>query len=183
MGRPSKLTPAQWLELERRLMEGETASALGRDFGISEAAIRKRFGSHESISAKSTKVRATAQMLADAQDALEELPAGQRPIALDLATTFRNITRSVAKAAEMGADTGRMLHEHANTAVKALKKGADVEQFRAVAAMTRTGNEALVPALALLNANKDRARDEPPPVEPVDRDEYVEAARRIAQEV
>ena len=38
MGRPSKLSPKQWAEVERRTAEGEGARALAREFGISEAA-------------------------------------------------------------------------------------------------------------------------------------------------
>jgi hypothetical protein len=40
--RRSKLTNTQWEEIERRLVFYESCRALGREFGISEAAIRKR---------------------------------------------------------------------------------------------------------------------------------------------
>lgn len=43
--RRSKLTDAQWEEIERRLVFYEPCRALGREFGISEAAIRKRLSS------------------------------------------------------------------------------------------------------------------------------------------
>ena len=47
MGRKSALTQKQWKEIEQRFYAGESASALAREFGISEAAIRKRFGARK----------------------------------------------------------------------------------------------------------------------------------------
>lgn len=44
MARKSPLSPKQWKEIEQRFYAGERASALAREFGITEAAIRKRFG-------------------------------------------------------------------------------------------------------------------------------------------
>ncbi len=39
MGRKSSLTEKQWSEIERRLVNGESARSLAREFEISEAAI------------------------------------------------------------------------------------------------------------------------------------------------
>lgn len=44
MARKSPLSAKQWKEIEQRFYAGERASALAREFGITEAAIRKRFG-------------------------------------------------------------------------------------------------------------------------------------------
>ncbi|MGK5004563.1 helix-turn-helix domain-containing protein [Janthinobacterium sp. LB2P70] len=44
MGRKSALTEKQWAAVGQRLLKGEAARALAREFGVSEAAIRKRFG-------------------------------------------------------------------------------------------------------------------------------------------
>ena len=109
MARPSKLTIAQWTEIERRLPT-EGASALAREFGISEAGIRKKFGSNQTVGANSSKVRAVAQKIADAQDALAELPVRQQYVAASLAEKLRNISSSLASAAELGAATAHRLH-------------------------------------------------------------------------
>lgn len=103
MARQSKLTPTQWEEVQRRLPT-EGASSLGREFGISEAAIRKKFGSNLKIGAQSSKVRETAQMLADAHIALASLPEHQRHVAVGLSEQLRNISTSLASAAELGAN-------------------------------------------------------------------------------
>lgn len=44
MARKSPLSAKQWKEIEQRFYAGETASSLAREFGVTEAAIRKRFG-------------------------------------------------------------------------------------------------------------------------------------------
>lgn len=44
MPRKSALTAKQWKDIETRFYNGESASALAREYKISEAAIRKRFG-------------------------------------------------------------------------------------------------------------------------------------------
>jgi hypothetical protein len=117
MGRPSKLTPQQWTEVERRLLAGETARGIAPDFGISEAGIRKRFGAHQSISAQSAQVRTVAEKLADASLALQALPPAQRSVAVDLAEELRTMSVSVARAANLGAKTGHRLHALANSEV------------------------------------------------------------------
>lgn len=46
MGRRSKLTAAQWEEVVRRRLCGESGRSLGREFSIAEAAIRAHISSH-----------------------------------------------------------------------------------------------------------------------------------------
>lgn len=167
MPRPSKLTPAQWTEVERRLLAGETASALGREFGVSEGGIRKRFAVGASISEQSTKVRAVAEKLADAETALQSLPVAQRPVAMDLAEKLRSISYSLGSAAELGARTAHRLQALANSEVSKVDDAeplASVEALRGVSALTKLANDSASIALNLLAANKDtvkRLNDDP----------------------
>ena len=80
--RPSKLTPQQWQQLHDRLLTGESARSLGREFGVSEAAVRKKFAS--GLKVRAANVRIVAEKLADAEDALQALPLSARPAALAL---------------------------------------------------------------------------------------------------
>ena len=80
--RPSKLTPQQWQQLHDRLLAGESARSLGREFGVSETAIRKKFAS--GLKVRAANVRIVAEKLADAEDALHALPLSARPAALAL---------------------------------------------------------------------------------------------------
>lgn len=157
MSRPSKLTPAQWEEVGRRLMEGEGARALGREFGISEAAIRKKFGANHSVSAQSAQVRTVAQKLADAQTALEILPPAQRVVAIDLAEKLRSISSSLASAAELGAKTAHRLQALANSQVAKVDDAdpmKSIAELRDVGVLTKLANESSSIALNLLAANK-----------------------------
>lgn len=161
MGRPSKLTPAQWGDIQRRLLAGETARSLGREFGVSEGAIRKRYGAHQNLSAQSTQVRSAAEKLADAQVALQALTPAQRPVAIDLADKLRSISSSYASAAELGARTAHRLHALANAEVNKVDDADPLSEeslsaMKGVSLLTRLGNDALVPASNLLAANKER---------------------------
>ena len=158
MGRPSKLTDEQWARLEKRLLAGETATSLGREFGLRESAIRKRFGSHKKDSAK---VREVAQTIAVAQTALESLPPSQRVAAVSLADKLRSISDSYASAAELGARTAHRLHALANAEVNKVDDAdplsdESITAMKGVSLLTKLGNDALVPASNLLSANKER---------------------------
>ena len=72
-GRPSKLTPAQWDEILARLVNGETVSALAREYGVDKANISRRF------SKLAQHLQDVAKRLVWTQWALEALTA-QPPI-------------------------------------------------------------------------------------------------------
>lgn len=162
MARPSKLSPAQWAEIERRLASGEGASALAREFGVSPASVSVR------VSKVSKKVSETARKLADAQTALAELPVRQQYAAVSLADKLRNTSASLASAAELGAATAHRLSALANSEVAKVDDAeplASVENLKGVAALTKLANESANIALNLMAANKDQIRainDEPP---------------------
>jgi glucosamine 6-phosphate synthetase-like amidotransferase/phosphosugar isomerase protein len=162
MGRPSKLTQAQWDDIERRLLSGETARALGREYEVSEAAIRKKFGAHQKVSAQSSQVRTVAEKLAEANTALAALPPAQRPVAINLAEKLQNISTSLASAAENGAATAHRLSALANTEVAKIddaKPLDSVESLKGVAVLTKLANESASIAINLLAANKDRMKE------------------------
>lgn len=172
MGRPSKLTPAQWAEVERRLLAGETARALGAEFGLAESAIRKRFGAHKSVSAQSAQVRTVAEKLAEANTALAALPPAQRPVAMDLAEKLQNISGSLASAAELGAKTAHRLNALANSEVGKVDDASplspeSIAALKGVGVLTKLANDSAHIAVNLLAANKERIAklDEVPPAD------------------
>jgi transposase-like protein len=152
MARPSKLTPHQWADIERRMSEGERPSDLAREFDVHPSQLTRR------VSQVSQKVQNVAQKLVDAQAALAELPTQQQYSALSLAEKLRNISLSIASAAELGARTGHRLHALANSEV-AKVDDADplrcMDALKGVAVLTKIANESLAPALNLLAANKE----------------------------
>jgi hypothetical protein len=168
MARPSKLTPAQWSEVERRLLSGEGARALGREFGVSEGAIRQRFGTTTRVSTQSAQVQETAQKIADANLALEALPIAQRPIAMDLAELLRSTSLSLGRAAELGAKNSHRLQHLANTELQKVDDATPLSDEKSmvalknVAALTKMANDAAATPINLLAANKDRLKEDPP---------------------
>lgn len=170
MGRPSKLTPAQWDEVARRAAEGEGIRALAREFGVDEAAIRRR------VSPQTPQVRSVAVQLVEAQKALAALPPPQQHLAMSLADKLRSISLSYASAAELGAKTAHRFHALANMEAQKVDDANplspdSVEAMKGIAIMTKLGNDALVPAASLLAANKptvERLNQERPAVPQID---------------
>ncbi len=153
MARPSKLSPEQWKEVERRAVEGESIRAIAKEFGVDEAAIRRR------VSPQTPQVRIVAEKLAEAQTALAELPVRQQYVAVSLADKLRNISTSLASAAELGAATAHRLSALANSEVAKVDDAeplASVENLKGVAALTKLANESASIGLNLLAANKEQ---------------------------
>lgn len=167
MPSPSKLTENQWRRLHERLLAGESARALAREAGITEAAVRKRFGAMGTLVAQSTKVRAAAKALADGQQALAAgeraiaaLPLAHRSVAISLAERLANVSTNLAAAAELGSATAHRLHAIANAEAQRIDDAdptANPEALRAVAALTATANAASSLPLGLLSANRGTA--------------------------
>lgn len=154
MGRPSKLTPKQWAEVERRLLAGEKADALGKEFKVSGSSIRERF------SALHGKVRSVAHQLVTAESALRELPVSAQVSALNLADDLRAISMHLAGAAKFGSATAHRLAGIAHAKVLEIDDAAplnaeSLESIKGVAVLTRLANDASQIAVNLLAANKD----------------------------
>lgn len=161
-GRPPALSLDQQQEVQRRLAAGEGVRALAREFGVGVATISRH-------SEHSEQVRKAAESLAQAQNALAALPPAQQYQAVTLAEKLRAISDSMAAAAVSGADTAKTLHGIANTkaraaaeAIAAGKHDAATDELRAVAALTKMGNEAAVVPLGLMAGGKSGALQEPP---------------------
>lgn len=155
MARPSKLSPEQWALLEQRFQSGESARSLGREFGVDEAAIRRKF------CRETPKVRDAAERLADGQRAVAALPAALQPVAIDLAAKLRNISTSLASAAELGAATAHRLHALANSEVAKVDDAqpmASLDSLRNVGVLTKLANDSSQLGVALLAANKEQIK-------------------------
>lgn len=155
MARPSKLSPAQWAEVERRAAEGESLTALAREFKVSISTISGR------VSVVSESVRKVAQKVAVAHSALAELPPAQQYRALNLADKLRNISASLASAAELGAATAHRLQALANTEVAKVDDAQpmqSLENLRNVGVLAKLANDSAAIALNLVAANKDQVQ-------------------------
>ena len=167
-GRPPALSVAQQEDVRIRLAAGASPSALAREFKVGETTIRR-------LSANSERVREAAEALAHGQAAVAALPVPLQHQAVTLAEKLRAISDSMAAAAVSGADTAKTLHGIANTkaraaaeAIAAGEHDAATEDLRAVAALTKIGNDAAAVPLGLISSNKDRALTPPPQVPQID---------------
>lgn len=162
MGRPPALTADQQDEVRRRLASGAGVRALAREFGVGDATIRR-------LSAHSAQIQKVAEKLADAHSALALLPGPHQHVAVSLADKLRNISASLACAAEHGAATAHRLNALANSEVSKVDDAApmeSLENLRNVGVLTKLANDSASIALNLLSANKERmAKDDQPPAD------------------
>lgn len=159
MGRKSKLTPEQWAEVDRRILDGESIKALGREFGISDTSIRERIAKH----GKHENVPEVAAKIVDAQRSLAALPISAQITAQNLAARLMSISDNLASAAEYGAKTAHRLNALANSEVGKVDDAnplgkESLEAMRGVSAMTKLANEAAATGLNLLAANKEMVK-------------------------
>jgi len=156
MARPSKLTDKQWAEIERRLLAGEKASALAKEYGIDRAAITRRF------SQQVRNVNQVANQIVMAESALRALPIAQQIQAVSLADELRAISSNLASAAKFGSMTAHRLSAIAHVQTDLLDDAATLEEntaaLKSVMAMTKGANDAATIGLNLLAANKEMAK-------------------------
>lgn len=157
MGRHSKLTEAQWTEIERRILGGESQRKLADEYDISEAAIRKRLG------ARVKNIKEVANQIVDTEQKIAALPIGAQISAQNLAAKLRSISSHIASAADYGAMTAHRLAGIAHAQVEQIDDAAplqeSMEALRNVDVLTKMANSAGTIALNLLSANKEQARE------------------------
>lgn len=177
MGRKSALSPEQWLQIERRmLVDGESAYALSKEFGVNESSIRRKIKPSSADKAEAgTKHHPELRELAERKVEVDRakqsvdaeiaaLPVARQEIVSDLAQRLQNISRHLCGAAEFGAATAHRLAGIAHLKVQQID---DADPFAAesmlalkgVTVLTNMANEASKIGLNLINANKDTIRD------------------------
>lgn len=155
MGRKSKLSPDQWAEVERRILEGESIKGLGREFGISDSSIRERIAK----AGRLPQVREVAEKILDAEQSLAALPISSQISARNLADKLRSISDNLASAADLGAQTAHHLNGLAHSvAVKITRANLSQsgDRLKEAAALIRVGNEAAQTATTLVMTQKDQ---------------------------
>lgn len=167
MGRPSKLTDAQWETLKRRLIAGEKAADLAREYGVSKAAISVR------VSKRVETVKNVANQLVEAEEAVKALPFSEQVAVYQLAEDLRAISMHLAGAAKYGAATAHRLLGIANAKVQEIDdaqplNAQSVESLKGIAVLTRVANDSATIPTALLNGNKETVKQlneqgRPPP--------------------
>ena len=176
MGRKSPITEKQWEQIGKRYADGEGARPLAKEFGVSEAAIRKRFSAHIA------QVKRLANQVVATEVEIKKLPISTQIEVRTLADRLKAVSEHLAGAAEYGASTAHRLSALANTKLQEIDD-IDPEKsgtaLASVAVLMRTANISAEIPCNLLNANKERIKaiNEEAPRPQID---MTDAARRIA---
>jgi ABC-type transporter Mla subunit MlaD len=156
MGRPSKLTDAQWERIGKRLLSGESAASLAREYGVSKAAISTRF------SKRIETVKTVANQLVEAEKAFSNLNVSEQVAARSLADELRAISSHLASAARYGAMTAHRLSGIAHGQVEKVDDAEpekSTEALQRVAVLTKMANASAEIGINLLRANKEAVDD------------------------
>ncbi|MET3232274.1 UNVERIFIED_ORG: AcrR family transcriptional regulator [Burkholderia sp. 1263] len=159
MARPSKLTDAQWESIGKRLLAGESAAALSREFGVSKAAISVRF------SKRTEAVKTVAKQIVETERALSFLNVSEQIAARSLADDLKAISEHLAGAARFSAATSHRLAGIAHNKVAQIDDAMPLDEtslasLKGIAVLTRMANDASEIGLNLLRANKDSNIDD-----------------------
>ncbi|WP_287820136.1 helix-turn-helix domain-containing protein [Achromobacter sp.] len=155
MGRPSKLTDAQWEAIGKRLLAGESTSALAREFGVSKGAISTRF------SKRTETIKSVANQLVAADRAMANLNVSEQIAARSLADDLKAISEHLAGAARYSSATAHRLALIAHTESEKIDDTAptnseSVEALKGVALLTKMANASSEIGINLLRANKEQ---------------------------
>ncbi|MDE2107466.1 MAG: Hin recombinase [Patescibacteria group bacterium] len=156
MGRKSKLTESQWVEIERRVIAGETYRALAKEFGVGWSTIGKR------VSAQTKEIKAVAEQIVSTERRIMALPIGAQITAQNLAAKLRAISDNLASAAHYGAMTAHRLSGLAHGQLDKIDDASPLQSadtLKGVAVLTKMANEASTIPLNLLAANKEAVKD------------------------
>lgn len=174
MGRPSKLTDAQWETIGKRLLAGDSAADLSREFKVSKAAISTRF------SKRNETIKTVANQIVETERALSFLNVSEQLAARSLADDLKAISEHLAGAARFGAATAHRLAgiAHSNVAkiddAMPLNDEGSVSSLKGIAVLTKMANESSEIALNLLNANKEAVKELNKPKDPATAPKRVE---------
>ncbi len=152
MGRKSKLTERQWESIGKRLLAGEKASALAREFKVSPGSISDRF------SERTKRVKATASLVIQTEQIFKALPISEQIAVNSLADELRAISMHLAGAGKYGAATAHRLSGLAHAEVQKIddaKPLQSIEALKGVSALTRLANDSAEIGINLLKANKE----------------------------
>jgi transposase-like protein len=159
-----KIDEKRWAEIVRRfVVGGESASALARELGVTEGAIRKRAGT------KRYEAKEVANQILTAHENYSRLPESTKNLVDDMVAILRGVSSNLASAAMAGTATSARLAAIANK--QALKVDENnpmgtAEELQAIGALTKLSNESAQIGVALLNANKETMKQSAEQQEP-----------------
>jgi hypothetical protein len=167
MGRKSKLTDAQWREIEQRLLNGESGNALAKEFGIAASSLREKTA-HVKV------IKESVNQIVEAEVKIQALPISAQITAHSYAARLRQISSGLLETAANGVATSARLSSIARKKADELKdidleKESDSVRLKTIIAINRAANEAASVGIDLMKANKEamvNLDDDKPKTEP-----------------
>jgi len=157
MARPSKLTDKQWEEIKSRMLKGEKAADLSREYGVSKTSISER------LSERIRTMKSVSNQLVTAEQNLKALPVSEQVTVLNFVDDLKAISTNLASAGKFGAINANQLSRLANQQLNTVNEenlltGEGMVALKTVSALQDMANEASKVPLGLLNANKEQVQ-------------------------
>ena len=160
MARPSKLTPMQWETVYSRLMKGEKAADLAREYGMTKGRISQQFAQ------RCATVRETAEKLAQVELEVGRMTLTDQIMTRTLADELRAVSNHLVSAAKYGAQVAHRLSGIAASQADLVDDGdpsKSTKELQNIAVLQKIANSSAEVGLKLLGANRELPEDEPPP--------------------
>lgn len=163
MGRPSKLTDAQWETIAKRRLGGESYDSIAKDYPVSKASIIAK------VKDRISTVKTVANQLVTAESALRSLPVSDQILTVNVADDLRATAANIASVSATQSATARRLAALANIEASKISDAdplSDPNRLKGVAALAETANRLSEVPLRLIAATAKTgglsALDEPP---------------------
>jgi len=155
MTKRAKFSDEEWYRICQRVDRGEAITAVAKEFGISDAAIRKRREWY-----KDRTINLVANQLVTAEVLYNELPTNLKVEVRTLADRLKLVTTHLFDAAINGAMTASRLSQYAHTAtdkIDSVDPITSMAELQAIAALTQTANEAGRAGMKLIELSRNNA--------------------------
>ena len=159
MARPSKLSDAQWEEVFRAALDGENITEIAKRYGVAKSTISER------ISERAKAGKELANQIVDVNRRVTQLPIIEQRSVIDLARSLMTISENMANAAISGSYTAMRLSQIAANQIDKIDEESPIDPdsqselaIKAIAILSKTGNEASLISRELLQANKEKTQ-------------------------
>lgn len=149
----SKLTDHQWVELEERIVKGETYTSVSKEYNISRRAIYDR------LNDKIKEAEKVALQMVVAKQSYDSLPMTSKISATTIMERLLVISENLTHAAEFAAKNTYKFSRLANEMLETIDDSKILESsdtLRMVNGLTSMANEASKLPLGLIQANKEQ---------------------------
>lgn len=156
MARPSKLTERQWVEIGKRLAQGESVRALAREFKIGASRISERF------SERTETIKALADQIVKTERAIESLPISEQCSVWSLADDLKAIASNMAAGSKIASENYQILQARQRKALNDLSDDPSQEELRIVKDLSDICNlTAKVPVALMTARQQSQSQTEP----------------------